>query len=441
MKAFLFCVLLSVACTAALGAMCTGKPDPDAKPNLNTIYTAAPTFVRSVKNGNLYTVGDGEDKISIVHVWGSPYDWGVAQGTLMKDDANAMLNSVWAYMESQVEEAINGTLKHMSPTVQKFLADEGLDGACGLTYAATKKYSGSYFFDEMKGLSDASGVDYDKIKYIHMIGEVTKGACSMFGAWGKATSSTGSLLQLRALDWDVDGPFKNFPQITVYHPAEEDGSEGNTFANIGWTGWIGSITGMSAQKMAISEIGVTYPDASFGKESRFGVPFTFLLRDILQFDRTLDDSINRIANSKRTCNLILGVGDGKLNEFRSVQYSASVANFFDDENMMPQYDWHPRIDDVVYHGMDWLCPPYSEVLAKQLNTVYGNITAENVIRDIVPIVQTGDLHIALYDLTNEVLHTANARADSESGPLKAFDRTFVRIDMKPLWAEQKPTDV
>lgn len=36
------------------------------------------------------------------------------------------------------------------------------------------------------------------------------------------------------------GPFKNFPQITVYHP---DSDHGFAFANIGWTGWIGSITG------------------------------------------------------------------------------------------------------------------------------------------------------------------------------------------------------
>ena len=31
---------------------------------------------------------------------------------------------------------------------------------------------------------------------------------------------------------------------------------------------------MSSNKMAISEIGVTFPDETFGSESRFGVPFT-----------------------------------------------------------------------------------------------------------------------------------------------------------------------
>ena len=40
------------------------------------------------------------------------------------------------------------------------------------------------------------------------------------------------------------GPFKDFPQVTVYHPSS---GNGNLFANIGWTGWIGSITGKAYQ--------------------------------------------------------------------------------------------------------------------------------------------------------------------------------------------------
>ncbi len=44
--------------------------------------------------------------------------------------------------------------------------------------------------------------------------DVRAGSCSMFGAWGNATASRGGqLLQLRALDWDTDGPFKNYPVL------------------------------------------------------------------------------------------------------------------------------------------------------------------------------------------------------------------------------------
>ena len=35
-----------------------------------------------------------------------------------------------------------------------------------------------------------------------MIGELTKGTCSMFGAWGKATPDQ-KVIQLRALDWVI----------------------------------------------------------------------------------------------------------------------------------------------------------------------------------------------------------------------------------------------
>ena len=48
--------------------------------------------------------------------------------------------------------------------------------------------------------------------------------------------------------------------------------------------------------------------------------------------------------------------------------------------------------------MDWLCPGYSSVLGAQITKHHGNITAVNTIRDITAITQTGDLHIAIYDV-------------------------------------------
>lgn len=53
-------------------------------------------------------------------------------------------------------------------------------------------------------------------------------------------------------------------------------------------GFLGSLSGVNDKKMAISEIGVSYPEVeppaeapSFGEESRVGDPFTFVLREIL----------------------------------------------------------------------------------------------------------------------------------------------------------------
>ncbi len=38
----------------------------------------------------------------------------------------------------------------------------------------------------------------------------------------------------------------------------------------------------------------------------------YMFRDILQFDRTLQDAVHRISTAHRTCDLIVGVGDGKV---------------------------------------------------------------------------------------------------------------------------------
>mmetsp|Transcript_131156 Transcript_131156/g.184994 ORF Transcript_131156/g.184994 Transcript_131156/m.184994 type:complete len:443 (-) Transcript_131156:72-1400(-) len=426
--------VLSAQCNAA---ECHSKPDPNAKGNFNPVWTGTPTFVREVKNAKLYTVGEGEDKIDVVHLWGAPYDMGVAHATLVNDTVRGLINKVYSYLEDQIEQAINGTVHNLKPQFVDLLARFGMDAALQLEVDATNKFTPAHFNDELRGLSDASGIPFKKIQHVHLIGELTKGSCSMYGAWGSATASTGKLLQLRALDWDVDGPFKDYPEIVIYHPTSE---YGHAFANIAWSGFVGSITGMSSEQMAISEIGVSFPDDTFGKESRFGIPFTYILRDIMQFDNSLADAQKRLSTAKRTCDLIFGVGDGKPNGgFNSVQYSASVANFYNDQNMEPTAPWHQKIDNVVYYGMDWLCPAYNQVLHDQIAKHHGNITAAVTIQDIVPIVQTGDLHTAIYDLTDSILHVAVAASTGESGPPMAYDRTFLQLDMKAMWAEAPPS--
>lgn len=90
----------------------------------------------------------------------------------------------------------------------------------------------------------------------------------------------------------------------------------------------------------------------------------------MQFDNSLQGAMKRISDAKRTCDLILGVGDGKvtnlqgfsplispspfqpqINEFRGVEYSASVADFFTYDTLRPTEDWHPKIQDIVYWGI------------------------------------------------------------------------------------------
>ena len=104
-----------------------------------------------------------------------------------------------------------------------------------------------------------------------------------------------------------DGPFKDHAAVIVYHPKE---GAGHAWANLGFGGFTASVTGFSEAALGLSEIGVSYPDESFGPEEYFapGYPFGYLIRDVLQFDESLDEATFRIQNATRTCDLLLGAG-------------------------------------------------------------------------------------------------------------------------------------
>lgn len=104
---------------------------------------------------------------------------------------------LWDYIEEQIEE---GLPKKIPAFLKKGVSNFAASAALELTYQITRPFTKNEYYEEMRGISDASGVPYKYFKRIHMIGELTKGACSMFGAWGKATTN-GQTVQLRALDW------------------------------------------------------------------------------------------------------------------------------------------------------------------------------------------------------------------------------------------------
>lgn len=111
----------------------------------------------------------------------------------MKEDMPVFYQKVWQYFEDQFVEAINSTVEWIPQDIAEYVAEKGLEVALDITYDLTKKFSGSYFFEEMQGIADATNYSYETIRRIHMIGELTKASCSMFGAWGNATAGNKNL--------------------------------------------------------------------------------------------------------------------------------------------------------------------------------------------------------------------------------------------------------
>ena len=126
--------LCLLAARTASAAYCHGAPDPSAKPNLHPIQGKPPVHVRAVSNGLLETAGEGDELISIVHLWGTAYERGVAHGSLMKADVGEFIPAALAFFAEQAALAINGTAKWIPPSVAKWVATVGVNAALDATH-------------------------------------------------------------------------------------------------------------------------------------------------------------------------------------------------------------------------------------------------------------------------------------------------------------------
>jgi hypothetical protein len=414
-----------VALVAFLGIHCiVAQSDCSGKPNTNPVVPFSPVFVSKVTNGERWTVATGEDLITMLYVKGSAYDMGLAFGQMMKAELTELVPNFFKYIDAQLESY----LSKLPEAVRDFIVTYGLEGALDLTIDATKPFTPARFLDEMKGMADGSGVSYQTIMRMNAFPELTKAACSMFGAWGNSTGGKG-LLQLRALDWDANCPIKKFPIVTVYFPTGD--ASAHPHAVVGWPGLIGTIgTGYSSTGIGLSE--KVWLENTVKNETRFGTPWTFVLRDVLAYATDLDSALTMLANAKRTCSIHIGVGDKNTGEFRGIEYSAKVLNIYDDLNQ-PTYAQHPYLEHVVYWDKH-VQPTHQYCFGALLQQYYGQLTAELTMSQIAALSETGDMHIAVYDYAQSKMYVANAAFDESKGPYQAYTQPFVEFDMTSVFA-------
>ena len=140
--------------------------------------------------------------------------------------------------------------------------------------AQQKKYVPARYFEEMKGVADGAGMSVQDIIVANFIPELFH--CSGFALCGTATKD-GKLYHGRILDYGCDWRLQEHAVLTV---AEPDGLI--PFVNVTYAGFIGSVTGMNAEKISIGEMG------GKGLGHWDGVPMAFLMRMVLEEAKTLD---------------------------------------------------------------------------------------------------------------------------------------------------------
>jgi len=341
-----------------------------------------------------------------------------------------MYEQFYTFIDEQAEPYIKYLPKFLKDMIIKF----GIDVALEYEVLITHKYIPSYYFDEIQGLADSLNQSFSSVMRFMLFPELIKAQCSIVGAWGQA-SSDSSLYHLRALDWGTTNPFRLYPTLSVYHP---EAGNGHPFATLGWNGFIGALTGFSQYVGAGEKVWIHYN----GTDVRGGIPWTFLFRDILQFDANVSDALARIDAATRTCSIFLGLGDHGDGNFKVVEYSHDRVEVFGDETPFPGYaptpPQHPLLEDVVY--VDKHSQPSSDpCLGSLLQASYGSIDAQALI-DVTAQLQTGDMHAAVFDYGNDNIYIGVASQTIPFPPsdpndvIPAYNRQFIQLSMDDLFS-------
>lgn len=208
----------------------------------------------------------------------------------------------------QLRSQIQKNLERFRPLLVKF--PEGTDEV----FSELTTFIPQGLIEEMQGIADGSGVEFAEILHLNLIPELFH--CTGFTVKEEWTADK-SLYHVRVLDYAAGKGLQDTAVILVYRPSGKI-----PFVNIAYAGFVGSVTGMNAQKIAIGEIG------GKGYGSYSGMPMAFLLREILESASSLADVVHILQTTPRTCEYYYVFSDGKAQDALGVYATAKQLKIF-----------------------------------------------------------------------------------------------------------------
>jgi isopenicillin-N N-acyltransferase-like protein len=338
---------------------------------------------------------------AVLHVAGTPYEMGFQHGRLLRDHVHAVARFLLDEKAKQMTAEVPGAAA-MSPQ----LIIQGIQ-------AVQQPFLPDWYDEELRGLADGSGVPLADIRTCNFIPELFH--CSGFAVSGAATRD-GLTYHGRVLDYGCDWKLQEHPVLIVARP---DGKI--PFVNVGYAGFIGSVTGMNAERISAGEMG----GAGLGKW--LGVPMAVLMREVLQGADTLAEAVAVFRDNPRTCEYYYVLADGKTGEAAGLEAGADVFRVVE---MGAACERLPHaVKDAVVLSAD----ERYQLLVERVRAAHGRIDAEAAIALMDrPVSMKSNLHNVLFESSTGRFWVAHASPDGRP----AAEQTYRGFDLRELLAHE-----
>ncbi|MDP6537916.1 MAG: C45 family autoproteolytic acyltransferase/hydrolase [Planctomycetota bacterium] len=153
---------------------------------------------------------------------------------------------------------------------------------------------------EMDAMADAVGLPREEVRLANFFPELFH--CSGFALFGEATAD-GTLYHGRVLDYLRGVGLEENAVVMVVRP-----DEGHAWVNVGYAGFTGTVTAMNERHIGLGEMG------GRGEGDWDGKPMAQLMREVMEKADSLEDVIEIMGESARTCEYYYVASDGKTND-------------------------------------------------------------------------------------------------------------------------------
>ena len=252
-----------------------------------------PRRIVTEAGGTLYRYA--ERRVLVVR--GSPKEMGLAHGRLLKEEIKANVNAFLHEWAIRSRGGSRDEFKAIWKRIEPFIP--------------------ARYHAELEGIAEGSGVPLEDLQLLHAI--PSRYHCTGAAALPTVTKDK-KVYHTRSLDYALDIGETTRPQTNslLYVVVPKDGIP---HAVVTWAGFIGCVTGMNLDGLAVGEMGSRSKDETFD-----GLPMIFLLREVLSRAHNVGEAKEIWRKAPRTCGYNFILSDS--NEICAVESNRSRIRFF-----------------------------------------------------------------------------------------------------------------
>lgn len=390
----LFALLATCIASSAIQPRRARAETPESattrRPALRTMQFDAPDAVLAREGRGWLERRNG---YLVLHLNGSPYEVGYQHGVLLRDEIRALAGQV-----------------QLADTLYRLVEGKSAIPRLEEAVRRTFRFVSADHKEELRGLADGCGIPLHRVHVLNSIPELFH--CSGFAMWGEATGG-GELIHGRILDYAMEMGYHHY---TVLHCVELDGRI--PFVNVGYSGFIGSVTGMNARQVAFGEMG------GRGEGLWDGMPMALLMRKGLEEADTLDEAVAIFRDTPRTCEYYYVISDGKGPDARGLACTPDVFTVVEPGKS------YERLPHAIRDAVLMSAGSRYELLCERVRAGYGKLDpAAGLELMRRPVAMRSAIHCALF--APESLRLWVAVADVRNTP--ASERPYTEFSFAELF--------